>query len=202
MRGAAAGGGGAAVFARDVAFENRERDAKVAPCECFERTMLQMQHIHQRLELMAANSGGANLHEFEGSALSFKKVYMHSVYVINAPQLERVIGQQRGELLMVSPGQLVVQARQGITCGVRQPEARIARIATTCRIGGVRCGETCEIKHIYNSNKRKKEVTPRDMERGPSSARARPAAPQIALSIKGIEYAEQLLGRCPECDIL
>ena len=40
-----------------------------------------------------------------------------------------------------------MQARQVITCGVWQSEARIARIATAGRVGGVRgCGETCTKK--------------------------------------------------------
>lgn len=68
---------------------------------------------------------------------------MHGVYIVNAAQLERVVRQQGGQVVVVVAGQLVVQARQGITCLVRQPEARIARIATSCRVGGVRCGETC-----------------------------------------------------------
>lgn len=69
---------------------------------------------------------------------------MHSVNVIKGAELERVVGQQGRQVVVVMVGrQLVVQARQGITCRVWQPEARIARIATTCRVGGVRRGETC-----------------------------------------------------------
>lgn len=68
---------------------------------------------------------------------------MHGVYVVNPAELEGVVGQQCRQVVIVIAGQLVVQARQGITCGIWQPEARIARIATSCRVGGVRCGETC-----------------------------------------------------------
>lgn len=68
---------------------------------------------------------------------------MHGVDVVNAAQLERVVWQECRQVVVVIAGQLVVQARQGITCWVWQPEARIARIATSCRVGGVCCGETC-----------------------------------------------------------
>lgn len=68
---------------------------------------------------------------------------MHGVYIVNAAQFERVVRQECRQVMIVIAGQLVVQARQGITCWVWQPEARIARIATSCRVGGVRCGETC-----------------------------------------------------------
>lgn len=68
---------------------------------------------------------------------------MHGVYIVNPAELERVVRQESRQVVVMIAGQLVVQARQGITCRVWQPEARIARIATSCRVGGVRCGETC-----------------------------------------------------------
>lgn len=68
---------------------------------------------------------------------------MHGVYIVDATQLERVVRQKCRQVVVVIAGQLVVQARQGITCWIWQPEARIARIATSCRVGGVCCGETC-----------------------------------------------------------
>lgn len=68
---------------------------------------------------------------------------MHGVYIVNPAELERVVWQESRQVVVVIAGQLVVQARQGITCWVGQPEARIARIATSGRIRGVRCGKTC-----------------------------------------------------------
>lgn len=68
---------------------------------------------------------------------------MHGVYIVNPAELERVVWQECRQVVVVIAGQLVVQARQRITCWVGQPEARIARIATSCRVRGVRCGETC-----------------------------------------------------------
>lgn len=70
---------------------------------------------------------------------------VHRVHVVHGAQVERV-RQQRGQVVVVVAGQLVVQARQRVTCGVWQPKARIARIAPTGRIGGVRGGETCGTK--------------------------------------------------------
>lgn len=73
---------------------------------------------------------------------------MHGVYIVNPAELERVVWQECCQVVVVVAGQLVVQARQGITCWVRQPEARIARIATSCCVCSVRCGKTCAInKH-------------------------------------------------------
>lgn len=71
---------------------------------------------------------------------------MHGVYIVNPAELEGVVRQECRQVVVVIAGELVVQARQGITCWVRQPEARIARIATSCRVGGVRCGKTCITK--------------------------------------------------------
>lgn len=68
---------------------------------------------------------------------------MHGVYIVNPAELERVVWQESRQVVVVIAGQLVVQARQGITCRVWQPEARIARIATSCRVGGVRCWKPC-----------------------------------------------------------
>lgn len=74
---------------------------------------------------------------------------MHGVYIVNPTEFEWVIWQECCQVVVVIARQLVVQARQGITCGVWQPEARIARIATSCRVGGVRCGKTCITnKHV------------------------------------------------------
>lgn len=81
---------------------------------------------------------------------------MHGVDVIHSAQIQRVVGQQCCQVVVVMiTGELVVQAREGITCRVRQPEARIARIATTCRVGGVCCGETCEKINISLNLKQK-----------------------------------------------
>lgn len=78
---------------------------------------------------------------------------MHGMYIVNPAELERVVWQKCCQVVVVIAGQLVVQARQGITCWVWQPEARIARITTSCRVGGVRCGETCATnKHNLFSN--------------------------------------------------
>lgn len=73
---------------------------------------------------------------------------MHCMHVIDAAQFKRVVRQKSRKVVVVVAGQLVVQACQRITCGVRQPEARIARIAPTCRVRSVRCGKTCRTNNI------------------------------------------------------
>lgn len=68
---------------------------------------------------------------------------MHGMHVVDTAQFKRVVRQKGRKVVVVVAGQLVVQACQRITCGVWQPEARVARIAPTCRVRSVRCWKTC-----------------------------------------------------------
>lgn len=54
---------------------------------------------------------------------------------------------------------MVMQARQVITCGVWKSEARVARITTTGRVGGVRgCGKTCAKQKAHDVIRHKKHT--------------------------------------------